>query len=225
MGYYANKVPYEIKDRYEIGDKVKHFTVVEHIRRRSYILKCKCGNLCDVSHWQLVSEKECYECMTCILGYDPALRLLPDNLTPEQSLEWIKNGCTVIDECWFWNGNYFDDGYPRIENFVCNSTRGGRVVLKLVTGREDYDTAMHSCDNPECVNPAHLSAGSYQDNARDMCAKGRHKKRNNIDEAVVKLIRADIDSKLMPHEDILNKYMITWDQFRKLKDRITWSWV
>jgi hypothetical protein len=32
---------------------------------------------------------------------------------------------------------------------------------------------MHSCDNPACVNPEHLSVGTTQDNTADRTAKGR----------------------------------------------------
>jgi hypothetical protein len=35
---------------------------------------------------------------------------------------------------------------------------------------------LHACDNRACINVEHLFLGTYQDNALDMVAKGRHGK-------------------------------------------------
>jgi hypothetical protein len=48
------------------------------------------------------------------------------------------------------------------------------VAFELVHGLIPAGlVVMHTCDNPECCNPAHLQAGTQQKNIADMHAKGR----------------------------------------------------
>ena len=62
-------------------------------------------------------------------------------------------------------------------------------------------SVLHRCDNPCCVNPAHLFLGSQKDNIADMIAKGRDNRGNapkgeskpnaKLTEHDVRSIRAD----------------------------------
>ncbi len=55
---------------------------------------------------------------------------------------------------------------------IPEKTTAHRIVHALATG-ETPPTVMHSCDNRLCINPNHLSSGTYRENTQDMLAKGR----------------------------------------------------
>ena len=105
---------------------------------------------------------------------------------PKQTFEerfWARVKKT--EECWIWTGN-IARGYGQISQKVNGSwriRRAHRISFEMASGQPIPEgmEVMHSCDNPSCVNPAHLSLGTHFDNMRDMAAKGRdaHSKRTH----------------------------------------------
>ena len=84
-------------------------------------------------------------------------------------------------DCWVWTGEKNNKGYGRVSVGRMNRRRflAHRLSLELNGSTlAKTDCVIHSCDNPACVNPAHLSVGSQADNLADM----RSKKRHNIGE-------------------------------------------
>ena len=88
---------------------------------------------------------------------------------------WSKVDRRGPDECWEWRGCRNERGYGR---FYADGRRNSvhRVVASAALGRplQDGECACHRCDNPPCVNPAHLFVGTHQDNVHDMMRKGRN---------------------------------------------------
>jgi hypothetical protein len=75
--------------------------------------------------------------------------------------------------CHEFQGNADRDGY-RFFQFQGKDWRAHRLAV-VFDGRDPKGkVVMHHCDNPSCVNPAHLSVATQKDNARDCSAKGRN---------------------------------------------------
>lgn len=80
-----------------------------------------------------------------------------------------------LGRCWIWTGHCSPEGYGRIQiDKWPVSTH--RFSLELAQGFPIPDGlwALHHCDNPPCVRPDHLYAGTISENHRDMVGRDRH---------------------------------------------------
>jgi HNH endonuclease len=75
--------------------------------------------------------------------------------------------------CWLWLAGTYPNGYGRIG---VNRHRVGahRQAWIYTNGPIPVGRVIcHKCDNPPCVNPAHLFLGTMSDNTQDMISKDR----------------------------------------------------
>jgi hypothetical protein len=82
------------------------------------------------------------------------------------------------DACWEWQGYRDNYGYGKLNSPGHDGKilRASRVSYELNRGPiPDGLHILHSCDNPPCVNPAHLRPGTPADNTRDKMERGRHR--------------------------------------------------
>ncbi len=131
--------------------------------------------------------------------------------------------------CWQWHGSYSGvNKYGWRRPLFCY--RGAHICavryIWFICHGPAYDLEVcHSCDNPECVNPAHLFFGTHQDNMHDMVAKGRQAKgeRNGLHkltEADVGAIRANRNGLTQPQRASL--YGVTQSVISRVENFKRW---
>lgn len=88
---------------------------------------------------------------------------------------WAQVDRRATDECWEFTGTRVPDGYGLI-TWDGRQQPASRVSWMIHHGPIPGGLVIrHRCDNPPCVNPAHLEIGTVADNARDMVERGRAK--------------------------------------------------
>lgn len=86
-----------------------------------------------------------------------------------------------FSDCHYWTGGLTrKNGYGSISirekgnRDNQRSFKVHRLIYEIKKGNAEGFHVLHSCDNPRCVNPDHLSLGTHQDNMREMKERKRH---------------------------------------------------
>ena len=132
--------------------------------------------------------------------------------------------------CWKWLGSKDKDGYGRFKGEVAGLTytKAHRYSHALHTGEiiQRGMVVMHTCDNPECSNPDHLTVGTPLTNMQDKAAKGRsnvgkgeNASRAKLSAAEAKLILEDT----RPYAEIAGNYGVAATTVASIKQRVSWK--
>lgn len=78
------------------------------------------------------------------------------------------------NECWIFSGKIYKNGYGCFR-INCHDFLAHKISWLLSYGKKiDGLVIMHSCNNRLCVNPNHLSMGTYSENLQYMVKCGRN---------------------------------------------------
>lgn len=134
--------------------------------------------------------------------------------------------------CWLWPRATNKRGYGI---FWAGRDRGKdtahRISWEITNGRR-VPTGMevrHSCDNPPCINPAHLQLGTHQDNMDDRSrrlrqARGESTPRARVTMADVEIMRG-LHMQGVTVAEISRRFSMSPSGVRSIVKRKTWKHV
>lgn len=146
---------------------------------------------------------------------------------------WQKVDKIEEDQCWNWKAQKTKQGYGRFRSHIGSLAHRYSWVIHN-RELEDYETwenkyvIMHSCDNPSCVNPNHLSLGTSKLNAMDRDAKKRHKTNPRKGEKNSLSTITNETAKMVyitkgKHQDIADTYDVSLHIVRDIKCGRRWQ--
>jgi hypothetical protein len=113
----------------------------------------------------------------------------------EKDIQRFKSKVNTAGKCHLWYGGVHPSGYGvfYIKGAPIRAHQFAWLVANYPQKIPKDMCIMHLCDNPLCVNPAHLHLGTHKDNMQDKCNKkrqsfGEHNGRAKLTEQDVRAI-------------------------------------
>lgn len=130
--------------------------------------------------------------------------------------------------CWICTSHRTNKrGYPKIR--VGKKLKlMSHVMYERVHGEGTIGKfhVLHSCDNPRCINPSHLSLGTHQENMRQMSERGRVVTRRGTNHHFNKLSVEDvlfIRSSDVSSRVLASQFGVCKSTILRIKNNIIWK--
>lgn len=123
-------------------------------------------------------------------------------------------------DCWEWIKTTDRKGYGLI-SLNGKNYRATRISWMIANGRMPYPDMdiCHTCDNPRCVNPAHLWEGTRKQNLQDASRKGRT--RSGTQKLSVRQV-LEIRRATGKQTEIAQRYRIHPSTVGKIQNHVLW---
>jgi hypothetical protein len=129
------------------------------------------------------------------------------------------------DDCWPWLGKRHRSASADYGLYALNGEKGAhRISYILATGDDPgRDYVCHHCDNPLCVNPAHLYRGTPSQNTEDACLRGRWG-RQRLTVADVRHIKVRI-AEGHTNKAIADEFGVSATHIKNIRWGYIWGWL
>ena len=131
----------------------------------------------------------------------------------------------VAGECWVWQAGKRGKGYGSF-GMLGRVWSAHRAAYFLLVADPGSACVLHKCDNPPCINPAHLFLGTVADNNRDRAKRGRsavgerHAKSKLTERDVLELRELREDGQT--HRELAARFGVTHQSIAAIVNRRSW---